>query len=626
MPSSGGPASGATIQCPVCAAVLPADASFCLQCGSRLPDRLLGRGLSPTRASGLTRPHGTILGAAAKAVTAAAEARAVEPAAHDPATSTGAPPKVPNAQRTMLGVPLEPPPGAPAANAPPRGAQATLMGVSPQAAAAVAAVHGAPPPTSGRTMMGVPARGSRPGMSAIAVPDADNTARRRRENAPMIGVASPEPGPPAPPPEPARPAPLPSPPPSLRSDSGDLVVPGLSPRPRRGAALLVGGALILIAAAAGGYLAWKRSSPLPPPLAASVRLLQGGVFEAEVHLDGATAGTKLRHAGVEHEVGADGVVRFPLQGVSPSQVGEVEAPVEIVHGGAVERRTLRFVIGYRVDVDLSHTADDPPRAHLNFRVPPGATLEVAGQSIRVSGGVGIAAIPVSSPIPLDAPDPVRRERYSVSVRTARGERIEGSYELRLRRAELRITAPGALSLARQAMVTVRGHAQGATRVRVGAAAATVRDGVFEAEVAAPDTVNQVEVTAWAPGFAPASTRITVYRGITADAYLASGGGDRGVLAIATTPPPAARTRFRGQVLVPTTPGIEVPTAQVLVQDRRCPEGRCVVFVELPSGVSLREREAVDVVGETHGARGYLTPSGERRSAAVVRALLVNGRP
>lgn len=624
MPSSGGPASGATIQCPVCAAVLPADASFCLQCGSRLPDRPAGAGF-PDKGLGLTRPHGTILGAAAKAVTAAAEARAVEPVAHDPAPTAGAaPPKVPNAQRTMLGVPLEPTPSVAPAAAPPRGAQATLMGVSPQAA--VAAAHGAPPPASGRTMMGVPARGSRPGMSAIALPEADSTARKRRENAPMIGVASPEPSAPEPP-EPTRPPPQPhAPPPALRSDSGDLVVPGLSPRPRRGAALLIAGALILVAGAAGGYLAWKRSSPVSPPLAASVRLLQGGVFEAEVHLDGATAGTRLRHAGVDHEVGADGVVRFPLQGVSPSQVGEVEAPVEIVRGGAVERRTLRFVIGYRVDVDLSHTADDPPRAHLNFRVPAGATLEVAGQSIRVSGGVGIAAIPVSAPIPLDAPDPVRRERYAVSVRTARGERIEGSYELRLRRAELRITAPGALSLARQAMVTVRGRAQGATRVRVGAAAAAVRDGVFEAEVAAPDTVNQVEVTAWAPGFAPASTRITVYRGVTADAYLASGGGDRGVLAIATNPPPAARTRFRGQVLVPTTPGIEVPTAQVLVQDRRCPEGRCVVFVELPSGVSLREREAVEVVGETHGARGYLTPSGERRSAAVVRALLVNGRP
>lgn len=617
MPSQGNPTSGSTVRCSACDEVLPSDASFCLKCGHRLTNRPSGVGV-PDHSLGLNRPDATILGATASAVLPAA-------------TNPPVPERIPNAQRTMIGVSLDTSavvnPALPTAS---EGAQKTLLGMSSQAATALAAAQqnlsGPQGRSSGRTMLGVPLSSVAPPPAGLSSTVPAGPSAHRHETAPLMGTPAGY-SPPAgalSPPEFSQNAPPPAGA-HHSTDSGDFNIPGLKPSPRRGWVLLFGAALVSVAAIAGGYLAWKRSEPPPPPLPASVRLLQTGVFEAEVHVDHPTAGMKLRQSGTDYPVGPDGTVRFPLHSVAATQVGEVEAPVEIVRRDRIERRTLRFVIGYRVEVDLSHTADDPPRAHLNFRVPDGATLLVSGQAIRVVGGVGIAAIPVTTAIPNDAPDPVRRERYPVSVRTARGEQIEGIYELRLHRAELHITSPGVLSLAREPMVTVRGRAPGATRVRIGALRTTPRDGTFALDVATPDAVNQLEVTAWAPGFAPASTRITVYRGITAETYLSGGGGDRGVAAIASSPPLAGRLRFDGQVLVATTPGIETPTAQVLVQDRHCPGGRCVVFVELPSGVTLRERSQVEVVGETHGARGYLTPSGERRSAALVRALFVDNR-
>lgn len=569
-PCAGGP----QIHCHLCSAALPSDATFCLQCGAKV------RAVPP-------------------APTATASGRPA-PVAHAPT-----PAAVPNKQRTMIGVareglalppppkserpaPSEPAPPPPQASVPvvaPR--SHTMMGVAPPVAPSLAAPR---PEPSGP-------------------PPSDPVARRRRESPPFIGgqrlgAAPPQSFPPAfgaqrTEDEPAVPKKTPI---ALWIVGGAL---GLA---------LVGGAAVLAARALGVHA--------PPPLQAEVRLAEGAL-RVHASLPGADTRWRLVHRGTEFPVDASGAVDFPLTGLDPDAVGDVDLPVDVRDGaGNRTARSLRIVIGYRVVADLDHLGDDPPRVHLRFRVPTGASLSIAGQPITLSGQLGVAEIPAPAPIAMESTTASRTERFPIEVRTASGVVIRGEYELRVPRPPLRIEAPGPLSLVDASMVTVEGSLPHAARVLVGAQPATLMGDHFRAEVPIAPGANTLTVHAFASGGAPVTATLTVYRSVTPQDYLASGGGDRGLAPLITPPATPVRLRVRGRVINSTQAAGELPTFQLLVADRTCPNQQCLAWVDMAPGSLARVNEIVEVVGETHGTRSYVNQTGQRRSDTVIRALFV----
>ena len=120
----------------------------------------------------------------------------------------------------------------------------------------------------------------------------------------------------------------------------------------------------------------------------------------------------------------------------------------------------------------------------------------------------------------------------------------------------------------------------------------------------------------------ATTALTVYRGVTPQSDLASGGGDRGVGPLVTPTATPVRVRLRGRVINSTQSAGDLPSFQLLVSDAACPGRQCLAWVDLPPGALVRVNETVEVVGETHGTRSYVTQNGQRHNDAVVRALFL----
>ncbi len=391
-PGAGGP----LIHCHVCNADLPSDATFCLQCGSRV--RAVPPAPTPTAAGAAARPAHTptMMGVSPNAPVAPpvdlgatlVDKLPTAPPIADPRpepVTSPLPAAVPNKQRTMIGVAREglalpplaaeslpPPPAAPAPA--PSGRSSTMIGLA-------APAPPAPPPS-----------------------------------------AMPEPPAPAPPPPPS---PEPPPPPAARPyvpqrsfDSAETLKlierPSMLPR--------VLGALVVLALLGGGaalaYRAYVASGPAP--LQAEVRVVDGAM-RVRATIPGSDARWRVSYRGQESAVDASGTVEFPLTNVSADEVGDITLPIEVRDAtGKRSSRVLRIVIGYRVVTDLDHLGDDPPRVHLRFRVPLGASLSIAGQPITLAGQLGVAEIPAPAPMAMEAPAASRVERFPIEVRTASG--------------------------------------------------------------------------------------------------------------------------------------------------------------------------------------------------------------
>jgi hypothetical protein len=134
------------------------------------------------------------------------------------------------------------------------------------------------------------------------------------------------------------------------------------------------------------------------------------------------------------------------------------------------------------------------------------------------------------------------------------------------------------------------------------------------------------VVAYAPDGAPALVNVTVYRDVTPEMYLTTGGGDRGVAALTAQPlVNGARLRVTGTVLGQVLESPSGRTCQLVVESRACPSGRCTTWIDLPEGAQVVSGAQVEVVGEVRGARAYALASGERRSDPVVIAVIVTPR-
>lgn len=622
-------AGGPQIHCHVCNAELPSDATFCLQCGSRVraipPAPSMTTVGAPAAKSNKPVHTPTMLGVSPSAtppLTAVPAPAAVPTPAADlqstlvdrpsidvPSAEAATlalpapqlPTAVPNKQRTMIGVareglslpspvPTDPPPPAPP-SVPPR--SVTMMGVA------------GPSPAP-------PAPGPFPVASAPPPAEVDPNAHRRRETPPFVGGTSPGSAP-------------------RTGDSGyapqrsfDRNAETLKLAPRRSSAPWVVAGLVGLALLGGGaFLAYHAFGPTAPvPLQAEVRLVEG-VMRVHATIPGSDARWRIIYRGQESAIGASGSVDFPLVGISPDDVGDVVLPIEVRDPtGQRSERALRVVIGYRVTADLDHTGDDPPRVHLRFRVPLGASLSIAGQPITLAGQVGVAEIPAPAAMPMEAAAASRSERFPIEVRTTSGVTIRGEYELRVPRLPLRLELPGPLSHVDAAMVTVEGSLPRATRVLVGSQAATLMGDHFRAEVPIAPGANNLTVRGFAPGGAPATASFTVYRSTTPQDYLASGGGDRGVAPLVTPTAASVRLRVRGRVINSTQAAGELPSFQMVVADRACPGQQCLAWVDMAPGSLVRVNETVEVVGETHGTRTYVTQGGQRRTDAVIRALFL----
>ena len=386
---------------------------------------------------------------------------------------------------------------------------------------------------------------------------------------------------------------------------------------------VLGGLLVLGLLGAASVLAYRAYVPSgPPPLQAEVRVVDGAL-RVRATIPGSDARWRVVYRAQESAVDASGSVDFPLAGISADEVGDIVLPVEVRDAaGQRSSRALRIVIGYRVVTDLDHLGDDPPRVHLRFRVPLGASLSIAGQPITLAGQLGVAEIPAPAPMAMEAPTASRIERFPIEVRTASGVVIRGEHELRVPRLPLRVEVPGPLSHVEAAMVTVEGSLPRATRVFVGNQPATLMGDHFRAEVPLAPGANNLTVRGFAPGGAPATAAVTVYRSVTAQDYLASGGGDRGVAPLITPSAAPVRLRVRGRVINSTQSAGETPSFQLLVTDRACPAQQCLAWVDMAPGMLVRVNETVEVVGETHGTRSYVNQSGQRRTDTVIRSLFL----
>jgi|GEM_PF-1344438 len=572
-------------------------------------------GVAPTAPAGNlhatvleAHPAGSLVGAppGPPPPTAAVEAAppALAPAANLPAS-------VANKQRTMIGLAREglalPPvprsePPVPSKPAPPPGPSAPPGPAPPVAAPRANTMMGVAPPVAN------PAAPP-PARESLAPPSPDQFARRRKESPPFIGGQR------------LGSADAPSAPGPYMGQSTEDEIRALKKPPL---GLWILGAVVGLALLGGAAVYAVRALGVggPAPLQAEVRLSEGAL-RAHARLPGADARWRVVHRGTEYPVDPTGAVDFPITGLDPEAVGEIVLPIEVRDAaGAQSPRSLRIVIGYRVVADLEHLGDDPPRVHLRFRVPAGATLSIANQSITLSGQLGVAEIPAPAPMSLEAPTVTRSERFPIEVRTASGVVIRGEYELRVPRLPLRIESPGPLSLVNASMVTVEGSLPRAARVLVGSQPAALMGDHFRAEVPIGPGANTLTVLGFAPGGAPVSTSLTVYRSVTPQDYLASGGGDRGVAPLVTPPATTARVRVRGRVINSTQAAGELPTFQLLVSDRACPAQQCLAWVDVPIGTLVRVNETVEVVGETHGTRSYVNQSGQRRTDTVIRSLFL----
>ncbi len=664
------PADGAapsTVTCPSCTTVLPGDSVFCLQCGGRLPaaapaaapfapsqrppipaispSTLPGGAhdpAAPAPPEGPPRPQeawadvtpvfGTPTGGAPAPVFAPTPSAAPPPnPLPSPSPPVGEAPRLPSAQRTMMGLqrdelaaraalaqaaappsssPPDEAPTAPVLVAPPgvdpvplRPRSGTMMGVAAPVPGSTGAAF---PPTT----VGYPGQAQRsPAEPGFAPPP-------RREAPPILG--SPAPGA-------TGPAAGPFPPQGSGYDSVDIHVPGLSPRrPSRAGRAVTIGLVAFAILAAGGYgisRYLRLGGPTLPPIAAEVRSAADGGLQLVILVEGAAPGTRVRRGAAEAPVGPDGRATLPLT-LDPAEVGTLSLPVEVVPPqGPPRPHMAQVLLAYRVEPDLRMLAEEPAKVHLRFRVPDGAQLFVAGQPVTVAQGVGIAEIPGPSPAPPD-PEAPHRSAFPVRVTTAAGRTVEGTYTLRLPRIALRVTEPGRLGVVRGPNAVIAGMAPGAVRVRVGSAEVDVTDGRFRAEIPVAPGSQEVAVVARGPGAAPAEVRVQLLRDVTEAAYL--GPNDPGIGALLAPGTPAGqRLSLRGRVLDtrtsdPNTP----PTFQLVVTERRCPQGRCVVWVDVPHGTVVATGETVRVVGETAGTRAYTTATNERRSDPVVLALTV----
>ena len=545
-----------------------------------------------------------------------------QPAAAPAAAVAAQPaPVVSHAHRTMMGMAIQPPPSAPVAPAAPAAfnAHRTMMGVATNAAPA-APISGVANAQS--TMMGV--------VSPIAAPVAPS-APKRGEMPPMMGGSRPG----VPPREPASGSPTQILADGSRDSLDDYDPLGRNKRKPRTAGEsssrtgLWIGVGVLVAAALGSAI-WfglrGRGTEAVAALQAQVEANEGGALAMTVAIPGQPAGTVVRYGRQEQHLDAQGRARFVLDDLG-SRVGAIDLPIDVnAPNAAPSRRTARIVLAYRVDPDLAGLAGESPTLRLMFHVAPGSQLRVDGQTIATDATGAGAAVEAVTPMPIDGPA-VRERTLHVDVRGADGTAASGTYTLRVPRAQLTLDRPpiGSVTTSAERMV-VRGNAAGASRLTVNGIAAAITNGTFETAISLPAPGHvPLDVVAYSTTAAPASAHIDVER-IAAtdraaiDRFLATNTGTIAELAAGSLAT-GKRIHLSGHVLGAPRDHEGGRTFQLLVNDRGCPGGRCLAWVDTePTTRALAADAAVDVVGYVSGRRSSVTANGERRSDVVLHAV------
>lgn len=616
MVSPPGSAGERTMFCPRCGTALPMEGRFCGNCGHVLEDPPLAAPAVPearvtarapaAAATSLPGPVAarplmrTMMGTAFPAPGPAPILQPAPAPAPAPAgTARGSAPKVVpvfNAHQTMMGLvnPVVPSaPSAPGAAARPRGvsvasAQQTMMGII---APAGSRAHGRAelPPMIGGIAPGLAPSSATDSGRGAAVPfqsaddDYDPLGRKRKSRAPGT------------------------------SHTALWSTVGLS---------------LTLAAGGATWLALRtRGTPAIPPVQAEVQSTETGLAMT-VALQGQPPGTVVQYAGQRQALDALGRARFTL-GDLGTRIGTIDLPIDVTPpNAATTRRTARLVLAYRVEPDLSGLGAEPPTARLIFQVLPAAHLRIDGQTVATDAlGHGVATLAAIAPLAADGPA-AHEQTLHIQVQNADGTVAEGSYSLRMPRTALALERPvGTTAITTAPRFVVRGHAPQATRVTVNRAPAVVQNGAFEAMVplSTPGRVP-VDIVAFSPGSAPAQMHVDIDRVAATDTaaftrFLASNGA--GINSLATNSlMTGQRVQFAGRVPGAPREHESGQTFQLVVIDRRCPAGHCLLWVDTEPGVAPAEGASADVIGTVTGRRTSVMADGERRSDPVVHAVVV----
>jgi hypothetical protein len=394
--------------------------------------------------------------------------------------------------------------------------------------------------------------------------------------------------------------------------------------------LWVGVGLVLAMLAGGGlFLALReRGSATAAPLQAQVESTDTGGLAMTIAVPGQAVGTVVRYGHQQQTLDAQGRARFVLDDLG-NRIGIIDLPIEIAPANASpSRRTARIVMAYRVDPDLTGLASDPPTLRLVFHVVPGARLEIDQHPIATdASGTGIATLEDEAPMPVDGPA-TRERTFHLHVRATDGTEANGTYTLRVPRSALALDRPVAPSTLTSAdRLVVRGQAPGATRVTVNTVATPVQDGTFETTIALPSPGHvPLTVVAYSPTGAPASTHVDIERIASNDTgslnrFLATNSASVADLAQGSLSA-GRRLRLSGRVLGAPRDHEGAQTFQLIVNDRTCPGGRCLAWVDTEPGQTASADSTVDVVGFVTGRRTSVNANGERRSDPVIHAVVL----
>ncbi len=396
---------------------------------------------------------------------------------------------------------------------------------------------------------------------------------------------------------------------------------------RTGLWVVVGLVLAVTAGGAIWFALREHPAPVIPPLQAQIESTDAGLAMT-VSLPGQPAGTVVRYGQQRRTLDAQGHVRFSLDDIG-TRVGTIDLPIDVTPpNAATTRRTARIVLAYRVEPDLAGLGAEPPTARLVFHVPPGAHLRIDGQPVATdASGNGAATLSTIAPIAVDGPA-AHEQTLRVQVQAADGTAAEGSYSLRVPRTALALERPTeATVLTAAARFVVRGHAPQATRVTINGEPAVVQNGTFESVIPLP-TPGRVpmDIVAFAAGAAPARMHLDIERVAPTDTaafgrFLATSNAGIADLAGGTLVA-GRRVHFTGRVLGAPREHESGQTFQLVVNDRACPGGHCLAWVDTEPGLAPATDAIADVIGTVTGRRTSVTAGGERRSDPVIHAAVV----
>ncbi len=629
--------SVSTKPCPRCASPVPLQARFCGQCGHTF---------SLADATVRTVPTTVDEATADPPPVAAARSAPATVVGHAPMAAPNAPSSEPKARaapplgKTMMlggqGLPDPPPPPAPA--------PAPVAAPEPVAPTALG--------SDKRTMLGMPATGLVAPAPAPSAPGGLPSVQKTMLGVAIPGIAptrDPAPAPaPAPPPDgkgtllgiaapgiaPLRagraPAPEPAPPPPIVPAPPPLVVeplPEAPPaKPKKGvpAVVVVGIVFVLVGlVGAGAALFVLRAGA---PLTAQPQLDETGKESLRIRCESCPDGTVISLGASSAKIeGAATVLPLP----APLSIGDndLEMTIDRPAAGRDETVKVHVPVAYRVKADLSTLSAQPPSVTVRVEALPGAEVTVDGKPVALDpAGKAAQAIDVAAETsgPSDEARTIDKKiPFTIKPKGATAAET-GQLVVRAGIAPLHLDAPGVELFTDRATGNVSGQVKpGGTVTIDGQNVAVDPAGRFGVRVELPaEGEKSITIVAAAPPLAPRTARAKLVRVASLDAAAKTLDGRSPLGFDAFGADPKAK---QGQLVVVEGEIQELRVAQghsvLLVEDKKCASGSCVVRVIHGEEVRASRGDSVRAYGHIEG-----TASANGKTIPDIEGALVLAKP